>query len=345
VEGDYPDIDDDYPKNEGYKNLQAQVTYAQARLDTAVDQLEALTSGFDVEEVAIKKRQVESAEKAVAEAQKDLDEVARKLADDINLKEHEVDSARQSVEQSEKSAKLAEKSVKLEEGSAKLAEKSLNQDQKQLDKAVITAPFDGVVASVDAEAGDTITTVNKIIHLIDTSNMELVVELDEIDIPGVRVNQDAVIELDALPEIEIMGKVTSIYPLPRMESGMVLYDVKVNFVVTSEFGVKIGMSASIDIVINERNNVLMVPARAITQDRGGTMVVEVIQNKQVEAITQDKEGNIVVKVVQEEQVEARPVITGIINDVETEIISGLQEGEVVLLKIKARPQSSELEFF
>ena len=75
------------------------------------------------------------------------------------------------------------------------------------------------------------------------------------------------------------------------------------------------------------------------------MVVEVIQNKQVEVITQDKEGNMVVKVVQEEQVEARPVTTGISNDVETEIISGLQEGEVVLLKIKARSQSSELEFF
>lgn len=293
--GNYPKIEDEFLRLEGYKVWQERIVHAQARVNTAKQILEAMTAGRDIESVVIKKLQVEAAEKSVAQARKDLDEVAGKLADEIALKELQVESAGQSVEQSKKSVVLAEQ--------------SLTQAQKQLDKAVITAPFDGVVASVGVEVGDTVTPVNQIVHLIDTNNVELIVEVDEIDIPGVKMNQEAIIEIDALSDTEFAGKVTAIYPVPILQGGVVLYNVKISLDVPQNSGIKIGMSASVDIIIDERNNVLIVPSRAIRAD---------------------SQGNTVVEVILDEQIEERIVITGISNGVETEIISGLQEGEIVI---------------
>jgi len=292
--GNYPRIEDEFIRLEGYKVWQERVVHAQARVNTAKQTLEAMTAGRDIESVLIKKLQVEAAEKSLAQAQKDLDEVTGKLADEIALKELQVESAGQSVEQSKKSVVLAEQ--------------SLMQAQKQLDKAVITAPFDGAVASVGVEVGDTVTPVNQIVHLIDTNNVELIVEVDEIDIPGVKMNQEAIIEIDALSDAEFAGKVTAIYPVPILQGGVVLYNVKISLDVPQNSGIRIGMSASVDIIIDERNNVLVVPGRAIKED---------------------SQGNTVVEVMLDEQIEERIVITGISNDMETEIISGLQEGEMV----------------
>ena len=81
------------------------------------------------------------------------------------------------------------------------------------------------------------------------------------------------------------------------------------------------MSASADIVIDERSNVLLVPSRAITQDSSGSPVVKVMVG---------------------EETQERPVVTGISDGYQTEIISGLSEGEVVVVERKVKPESGGL---
>jgi multidrug efflux pump subunit AcrA (membrane-fusion protein) len=71
------------------------------------------------------------------------------------------------------------------------------------------------------------------------------------------------------------------------------------------------MSADADIVIKERNNVLLVPSRAIKKD---------------------SQGNPMVKIMVNEQVEERPVVIGISDDFQTEIVDGLKEGETVVVE-------------
>ena len=292
-EGVYPKIEEDFPKLPGYKVWQDRIVHAQSRLNAAKDRLEAMQSGRDTEEVAIKRKQVEAAEMAEAQAQKNLDE----LTEDTAIKELQIEAAKESVEQAKQSVVLARA--------------SLAQTQKELDETTITAPFDGVVASVGAEERDTITTAITIVHLVDPTSMELIVEVDEIDIPEVNLGQEAVIELDALRDVEFIGNVTTIFPMPTEVSGVVVYRVKIIFDVPEGLGIKVGMSAEADIVLAKRSNVLLIPDRAIEED---------------------EEGRTIVKVMVGEQIEERPVVIGISDDFNTEIVSGLNEGETVVVE-------------
>jgi RND family efflux transporter MFP subunit len=276
---------------------------AQANLDAVEAKLKAQLAGYDTEEVAIKKMEVQAAEMAVAQAQKNLDQ----LAEEIALKELKVEAAKLSVAQAQHSVELAQK--------------SLEEAQRQLDEAVLTAPFAGVIAGVYVKEGDLIPTPTMapkpIIYLIDPAQMELIIELDEIDVPEVKLGQEAVISIDALPDKEFIGKITAIFPLPIEEGGVVLYNVKINFDVSEHSPVKIGMSATADIIIDKRSNVLLVPDRAIQKD---------------------SQGNPVVKVMINGQIQERQVVTGISDGLKTEILSGLREGEVVVIETKTKPK-------
>jgi HlyD family secretion protein len=267
------------------------VANAQANYAAAEAKLKAQLAGYDTEEVAIKKMQVEAAEKSVADAQRNLD----KLNEEIALRELQVQAGK---------------------GSVKLAEQSLAEAQRNLAHAVITAPFDGVISRVRAEEGDTIAPTTPIFHLVDLNQMELNVELDEIDIAEVMPGQEAVITLDALPKKEFKGTVTAIYPLPNVVGGVVMYKVKINFTNPADSGIKAGMSASADIIISRKSNILLVPSRAIDEDA---------------------EGKSWVKVMASGRIETREVVTGLSDEFQTEIVSGLSEGDTVVIEVRTRP--------
>lgn len=273
------------------------LTYAQAKLDAAEAKLNAMINSYDTEEVAIAKLQVEAVKMAEAQARKNLGE----LTEDVTIKKLQIESAKASVEQARQSLGLAEQSVK--------------DTQKNIDEATIYVPFDGVVASVYVKEGDIIPTPSMapktVVYLIDPISMELIVEVDEIDIPGVKLGQEAVIELDALPDVEFEGEVIAIYPLPITEGGVVLYKVKINLDVPEDSAIKIGMSASTDIITDKRSNALLVPDRAIEKD---------------------SQGNPVVNVMVSGQIQERPVDIGISDGYQTEIVGGLNEGETVVVE-------------
>ena len=222
----------------------------------------------------------------------------------------------------EAAVEAAESQLKAAELQLKAAELAVTETQKQLDEAVITAPFDGEVASVHAEEGDIYSpTGMPVIHLIDLTSMELEVEVDEIDVAEVKPGQRAIIEVDALPALQLEGEVASISLLSKKLGGLVLYEVTIGFDVPQGYNLKIGMSAIADIIFEERSNVLLVPNRAITQD---------------------SQGNPVVKVMVDEEIEERPVVTGISDGFDTEIVGGLNEGDVVVIETKVKPSAPGL---
>jgi RND family efflux transporter MFP subunit len=276
----------------------ATLAYAQARLAAAEARLDAQVNSYDTEEVAIAQLEVTAAEMAEAQAQQDLGD----LVEDIALKELRVEAAADSVAQARESVALAEQS-------ARLARQSLALAQKNLDEAVIIAPFAGVVAGASVEEGDTVTAATIIVHLVDPGSLELIVEIDEMDVPGVRLNQEALISVDALPADTFTGRVAAVYPVPADVSGIVTYNVRIAFEAPEDSVLKVGMNASADIATNKRSGVLLVPD---------------------DALKVDDQGNQFVQVVNEKQVEERTVVTGLTDGKETEIISGLSEGETVL---------------
>jgi len=228
-------------------------------------------------------------------------------AREVKAKEIEVELAKQSVEQMKHSLQQFQQ--------------ALEQAQKDLSEATITAPFNGVVASVDADEGDSVSATMTIINLIDLTSMELEVEVDEIDIAEVKPGQRAIIEVDALPALQLEGEVASISLLSKETGGLVLYEVTIGFDVPQGYNLKIGMSAIADIILEERSNVLLVPNRAISQD---------------------SQGKPVVKVMVDEEMEERPVVTGISDGFDTEIVDGLSEGDVVVIETKVKPSAPGL---
>lgn len=278
----------------------ATVAYAQARLTAAEAILDAKVYAYDTEEVAIAKMQLQAAVLSETQAQKNL----AKLNDDIAIKELQVEAAKASVEQAKQSVALARQ--------------SLEQTEKDLTEAVITATLDGIVAGITAEEGDVMPSPTmsprRIISLIDPTELELVVEVDEIDIPEVAVGQEVIITLDALPDKEFTGVVAVIYPVPIEIGGVIVYKVKIGLDVPEGSGVSIGMTAEADIVLAKRSDVLLVPDRAIGKDSEGNTIVNVL--------------------VDDDELEEKPVVVGVSDGFNTEIISGLEAGETVLATSK-----------
>jgi len=199
------------------------------------------------------------------------------------------------------------------------AQNNLDKVRDELKKAIIIAPFDGTIAKVEATEGDSLSAFNyaseTIIEIIELTKIELRVEVDEIDVPMVKPGQRAIIELDALPDLELEGKVDFIFPLSREEAGVILYEIKAGFQAPAGSALKSGMTATAEIVIDERGNVLMVPIRAITKNNAGKSVVSIMVGEEF----QEKE-----------------VVTGLSDSFQTEIVSGLSEGETVVIERKAK---------
>ena len=274
---------------------------AKEKLDTAQAQYDNTLAGYNNQDLAIKKKQVEAARMALVQAQKNLDE----LGEGIALQELQVTSANQSAAQTRQSVELARQ--------------SLVDAQRQLDEAAIAAPFDGLVAAVMVKVGDIVPSpamVSKtVIQLIDPDLMELVVEIDEIDIPMVRLNKEAVITVDALPDTEFKGMVVAVHPVPKEEGGVVLYNVRLSLDAPENSGIKIGMTASAKIMFEEHNQVLVVPSRAVGKNDQGKAIVKVMVNGQVQE---------------------RPVVVGLDDGLRAEIVSGLSEGETVVVETRGK---------
>ena len=199
------------------------------------------------------------------------------------------------------------------------AEKALGEASDALATQTLVAPFTGIVTTVYIDEGKILPPPSvsqiPIIQLSDPTSMEFVISLDEIDIPGIIVGDRAVVTVDAFPGTVVEGKVISITPLPVVEAGLVSYDVRIAFDVPQNMDIRIGMSATADIVKDDRQNVLLIPNGAISTDSEGNPVVRVV-----------------VSTTDGFEIEERPIATGITDGLETEVLSGLQEGDVVALE-------------
>jgi multidrug efflux pump subunit AcrA (membrane-fusion protein) len=261
-DGSYPGIleyvfGEDFPKTPGYELWQRELVHAQSRLNTAEDRLDAMLSNSDPEEVAIKRLQLESAEKAEVQAQKNVD----KLSDELAIKALEVELSKESVEHAQQNVNLAQQNVNLAQQNVNLAQKSLEQSQKNLAEATIISPFDGTVARVGVKVGEFLSpaayTGTTIVELIDLRHMELTARVAELDVVKVKTGQKVMISVDAIPGTMLEGRVTFISPVAREPGGVLFededeekdYEVKIDFNIPENSSIRAGMSASAEIII------------------------------------------------------------------------------------------------
>jgi len=272
-----------------------------ARLDAP-----SLNSSVDMAElqVEIAEEQVKQARARYEIAKDNLDNGVPGQSEDVL--ELNVDIAKSSWE----TAKLSLESAKL----------SLESAELNLEKAEIVAPFDGVVTDVAITEGKDITTAmltSPAISLVDTGEIEIGGFIDEIDVALVKVGQAASITLDALPDEEIKGEVVFISLVSTVRAGVVSYATTITLE-NPVAGLRDGMSATAEVIIDRQDDVLLIPNRAIRGTSENPKVVVLV----------------------DEQVEERQITLGLTDGINTEVLSGLEEGEEVVLPTSKERQDS-----
>jgi HlyD family secretion protein len=183
-----------------------------------------------------------------------------------------------------------------------------------LERTTLAAPFAGIVAQVTGEVGEVTTPsppgipTPPAVDLIDDSCLYVSAPMDEVDAPKLKAGQPARITLDALPGQTFSGRVRRIAPyVTEVEKQARTVDVEVDFDTPPERVLLVGYSADVEAIIERRANVLRVPTQAIQQD--GTVLV----------------------LGRDDKLEARSLKTGLANWAFTEVVSGLNAGDRVLL--------------
>lgn len=212
----------------------------------------------------------------------------------------------------------------------------LDRDRHELTKVAITAPIDGVALRVNVEKGQNTVmgTMNsggtELMTIADLSVLQVELDVGEAAILDVKVGQEASVEMDALPNRKLKGKVTEVgtSPLPD-KSGQdrgVAFKVVVTLAETVD-GVRPGFSASAGIVTATRAQALAVPIRAlVARDLPVNAKEEILRGADVPKDAKKKsfEG---VMAVKDDKVRFTPVKVGISGKEHFELLEGLAEGD------------------
>lgn len=237
-------------------------------------------------------------------------------------------------------------------------EAQLKQARDELSKTTITAPMSGVVTALYAEEGENVIvgTMNNpgtvIMVISDLSEIEIKAEVDETDVGFVKLGQKTDIELDAVPDTTFKGVVTEIGSSAQVV-GRTTQEQVVNFIVTILLlddvpNIKPGMSATVDITTDSREEVLNIPIQAVvmrelTEDSLKILLgekpskgEESSSNDDSLAAKEKKKGKEKKKeiegvfVVREGSAHFVPVSTGIADQQNIEITKGLAESDTVI---------------
>jgi HlyD family secretion protein len=201
------------------------------------------------------------------------------------------------------------------EQEAKVAQASANVKnyEAQLSKTILLSPINGVVTRQDAKVGEIVAANNVIVSVISSGGFELEANVPEADIAKVKVGDTAKVTLDAFGSDKAFeATVTKIDPGETIIEGVATYKTTFSFIKGDE-GIKSGMTANIDILTAEKENVIVVPQRLVVSKDGEKFVRVlgddgIVREIKVETGLRGSDGNI-------------------------EIISGLSEGDKAVISL------------
>lgn len=223
---------------------------------------------------------------------------------------------------------------------------SLSKVQYDLSKTTIYSPMSGTVSALNNEIGEKVlgTSFNlgsQIMTISDLSKMECQVEVSETDVTLVKIGDTSRIQIDAFPDKIFTGYVYEIANTATSKSTGTQEEV-VNFIVkiriiNEGYDLRPGMSCTVDIEVNKKENILTVPIQSVTaredeelNKKTETGDENLISNKEDEKNMKKKKVEEIVFVIDNGLAKKKAVKTGISDDSYIEIIEGLNEGEEVV---------------
>lgn len=180
----------------------------------------------------------------------------------------------------------------------------------KLEDYTIVAPISGTITSQSVKVGDIIATGTVVTTVSNTSEYEFKIPVDELDISRVSMDKKVLVTIDAISETEntpIVGRISKI-PLEGVTVGGVT-DYYVTIAIPETESLRISMNASAEIILDEKNDVLMLPVEALEKENGKTYV----------------------QVVKNGTANRTEISTGISNSAYIEVVDGLSEGDEVVV--------------
>lgn len=263
--------------------------------------------GLDIESIAVKNDQVVKNGDLIATL--DTTEIQKTIRDAKLAVENAELKVKQSERQYDTKTVDDKYARQLQKNELIQAQNALSNAYDDLEDYYIRAPFDGIVTALDFSAGDSISR-DEVLASVITEKVLVKISLNEVDAAKVKENNVVTLSFDALDNVTAQGKVSKVDTIGVVDSGVVTYDVEITFTSPSDL-LKPGMSASADIEIEKTENVLIVPAEAIKKDISGEGYVQM----------QNAAG----------MLQRRTIVTGATDDVMVEVVSGLSEGEEIVV--------------
>ncbi|GFR35885.1 efflux RND transporter periplasmic adaptor subunit [Thermobrachium celere] len=230
----------------------------------------------------------------------------------------------------------------------KEAKNNLANLKKQKSEMTIKSPISGVVTAVNVNNGDNVQSGKTLVTIVDPKSLKIKASIDELDIAKVSIGQRVNIKINALEDKTFIGKVEEISDIGTTQNNVTSYDVVVS--IENPEGIKLGMTASIEIDVQSKKDALLIPIEALQEINGKKYVL--LQEQNVNTQTNDQNS-------QSSNIKARSqgrqfgftegngrlveIKTGLRNDSFIEVVEGLKEGDVVLVKVSTSTNSNTIK--
>jgi HlyD family secretion protein len=301
------------PQSLALQNATIEMNRAQANYD-------ALLSHPTAAELAAAEAQLAQAEAQLAQLEAGVEPQLRVAEAIVVAAQAQRDIAQAQLDLLRAGARDSE--IAAAEAQVEQAQVAVDTARLVFERANLLSPFYGTVGSIAVEIGESVSPQIPAITLIGDSQFTIQAEVDEAEIGWIEIGQAVLVTFDAFPDQEFAGRVLAVAPLASIDLGIVSYRVTVEIPET-DLPLRAGMTANTEIVKEQRENVLLVPNLAIALDPAtGQKYVD----RQVPA-----------------GLERVEIETGLATDLYSEVLSGLEEGDpVVISSLSAREQFREL---
>lgn len=331
-----------------YKALENSITsssFTQAELDGYKSAISAQQSTVSLSIAAVQsaKQALDDAELAyntnISAATNNLDQAkvslnnamisARNAFNTARLSgDREISSAQSRLDSSFKAldvarSQLAKVKAPARQQDVALAQADLDSAKAQIENSIIRAPIDGVITKSNYLPGEEASPSKPVFSMLGENSLEVEILVSEADVSKLKLDQPAEVTFDAFPsDVIFKGQVYFIEPAATIVQEVVYYKVKVRLTNLAEveaenIKVKPGMTANAIITTAEKDNILVIPSRAVVEKADGSKIVRVLVDEQVNEV---------------------PVQVGLKGDEGmVEIIAdGLKEGDLVVTSVKSK---------
>ena len=209
-------------------------------------------------------------------------------------------------------APARKENIELYQAQIKQVEAQIQLLESQIEDTILKSPVSGQIIKIKKREGETVQPMlqDVVISLLPDSPFQIKADIYEEDVVKMKVGNPVDISLVSFPDQIFKEKIISIDPAEKLKEGVVYYEITIDFEEVPE-GVKPGMTADLVIKVDFKENVLIIPEKAV----------------------QKKDNRVIVEVLRNEVIEERDIEIGLRgSDDMVEVISGLNEGEKIILR-------------